>query len=162
MLASGPVAGVLAGWAFGGRLSRLGDLRLRWWLVLPVALVVRLVAGALGDLASSAYVLAFAGIAAVAIANVRVPGMPLIALGSTLNLLVVAANGGMPVDHAALAVAGAQLPNDRLHVPLTDRSLLAVLADRIPLALFRGVYSVGDVLLAAGGFWLPFATMRRR
>lgn len=162
MLASGPVVGVLAGWALGGRLSRLGDLRLRWWLVLPLAVALRLIAGTSGDLATAVYVLAFGGIAAVAVANARVPGMSLIALGSTLNLVVVAANGGMPVDQAALAAAGAQIPNDRLHLALSDRSVFAILADRIPLAPFRGVYSVGDVLLTVGGFWVPFATMRRR
>ncbi len=162
MLASGPVLGVIAGWALGGRISSLGGLRVRWWPLLALAVTLRLIASTTGERASIVYVAAFAGIAAVALANWRVAGMLPIAVGSTLNLAVVAANGGMPVDHAALATAGANMPSDRLHMPLTEASALAVLADRIPVALFRAVYSLGDVLIAAGGFLVPFVTMRRR
>jgi hypothetical protein len=68
----------------------------------------------------------------------------------------------MPVDPAAVAAAGARMPADRLHVELTERTALPLLADIIPLPLVRGVYSVGDVLLSAGGSWLPFVWMRRR
>lgn len=162
MLASGPVLGVLAGLALRGRLSRLAGLRIRWWPLLGLAVVLRLVAGGVGELAALLYVLAFGGIVAVALLNARTTGMALIAAGASLNLAVVAANGAMPVDPGALAAAGARMPEDLLHVPLTDASAAPLLADRIPLALFRGVYSVGDVLLAAGGFWIPFAVMRRR
>src|SRR6266542_4262864 len=129
MLASGPVLGVIAGWALGGRISSLGGLRVRWWPLLALAVTLRLIASTTGERASIVY---------------------------------VAANGGMPVDHAALATAGANMPSDRLHMPLTEASALAVLADRIPVALFRAVYSLGDVLIAAGGFLVPFVTMRRR
>ncbi|MBI2323902.1 MAG: DUF5317 family protein [Chloroflexi bacterium] len=162
MLASGPVLGIVAGLALRGSLTRLADLRIRWWPFLALAVGLRLVAGGAGDLAAALYVLAFAGIVAVAAANTVVPGMFLIVGGAALNLTVVAANGGMPVDTVALAAAGARMPGDALHVPLTDATALAMLADRIPVALFRSVYSVGDVLLTAGGFWVPFAWMRRR
>lgn len=162
MLASGPVVGVLAGWAFGGRLSRLSDLRVRLWGVLAMAVAIRLLAGVAGDFAPSLYVMAFVGIVVVALGNARLAGMPLLALGSLLNLLVVAANGGMPVDQGALTAAGAQMPSDRLHLPLTDGTVLSILADRIPLSPFRSVYSLGDVLLTVGGFWIPFAAMRRQ
>lgn len=162
MLASGPALGIVAGWALRGRWSRLAELRIRWWAVLALAVGLRLAAGSAGEAAAAVYVVAFAAIVAVAVVNARLAGMVLIAAGAALNLAVVAANGGMPVDPAAIGAAGAQLPSDALHVPLTDRSALSLLADRIPLGLFRSVYSVGDVLLTAGGFWIPFAAMRRR
>lgn len=162
MLASAVALGVAAGWLAGGRrLGRLGDLRIRWWPLLAGAVVVRAIAPVFGELSVVAYVLAFAGITAVALYDRRRPGMSLIAAGATMNGIVVAANGGMPVDLAAVAAAGATMHVDSLHHELTAGTRLPQLADVIPMAIFRNVYSVGDVLLALGGFWLPFAWMRR-
>lgn len=162
MLASGVALGVAAGWLSGGRIARLGVLRLAWWPLLALAIALRLTAPLTGDLAATAYIVAFGAIVVVALANRPLPGIPAIAAGAAVNLVVVAANGGMPVDAAALTAAGASMPSDRLHVELSTSTRLSFLADVVPLALFRSVYSVGDVLLAAGGFWLPFAWMRRR
>lgn len=162
MLASAIVAGVAAGWLTGGRnLGRLGDVRIRWWPLLALAVALRILAPVFGDLSAIAYVVAFASIAVAALADRRLPGMSLIAAGATLNCIVVAANGGMPVDQAAVVAAGAAMPNDRLHIELVAGTRFPQLADVLPLALFRSVYSVGDVLLAAGGFWLPFVRLRR-
>lgn len=163
MLASAIVLGVAAGWASGGRrFSRLGDLRIRWWPLLVGAVALRAAAPIFGDLSAAAYVLAFAGITAVALADRRLPGMSAIAAGATLNIVVVAANGAMPVDPAAVAAVGAQMHEDALHERLDGATRLPQLADVIPAPLFRSVYSIGDVLLALGGFWLPFAWLRRR
>lgn len=162
MLASGPVLGVVAGWALRGDIRRLARIRLDWAWLLVAALVIRVAAGAGGDLAATLYVLAFCGITLVAIRNRDLPGMPLIAFGAVLNLIVVAANAGMPVDASALAAAGARMPEDALHVEMGEATALAILADRIPMPVVRSVYSVGDVLLTAGGFWLPFAGMLRK
>lgn len=161
MLASGIALGVLAGLALGGRLGHLAELRIAWWPLLAVAVALRLAAPALGDLAAVGYVLAFTAIVAVAVVDRTLPGMTAIALGATANLVVVAANGGMPVDASALVAAGASMPSDRLHVPLDASTRLAALADFIPVPVVRGVYSPGDVLLAVGGFWLPFTWLRR-
>ncbi|HVR44035.1 MAG TPA: DUF5317 family protein [Thermoanaerobaculia bacterium] len=163
MLASAILAGVSAGWLTGGRdLRRLGDVRIRLWSLLALAVALRVLAPLFGELSAIAYVAAFASIAVVALVDRRLPGMSLIAAGATLNCIVVAANGGMPVDPAALAAAGVTMPNDRLHIELLPATRFPQLADVLPLALFRSVYSVGDVLLAAGGFWLPFVWLRRR
>lgn len=163
MLASAIALGVAAGWATGGRrLARLGDLRIRWWPVLVAAVVLRAGAPLLGDLSLFAYLLAFASITAAALANRALPGMSVIAAGATLNLIVVAANGGMPVDQAAVVAAGGRMPDDPLHTTLDSSTRLPQLADVIPAPIFRSVYSFGDVLLAIGGFWLPFAWLRRR
>jgi hypothetical protein len=163
MLASAVVLGVVAGWLAGGRrFDRLAHLRIKWWPLLAAAVVVRVIAPVFGELSVIAYVLAFGSITLVALADRRVPGMSLIAAGATLNAIVVAVNSGMPVDPAAVAAAGATMPSDRLHVELGSATRFPQLADVIPLALYRSVYSVGDVLLALGGFWVPFAWMRRR
>lgn len=161
MLISSLALGVAAGVAFGGRFSRLAQLEIAWWPVLVASVGVRMVAPAVGTFAAAFYLVAFAGVAAVAIANRSLPGMTLIAAGSALNLIVVAANGGMPVDPVAVAAAGATMPADRLHIALDLSTRIAVLADVIPVPIIRGVYSAGDLLLALGGFWLPFAWLRR-
>lgn len=162
MLASGPILGIAAGLAMRGSLARLADIRIRWWPVLAAAIAVRLFAGQIGAVAPLLYVLAFAGIVLVAALNRGTRGMVLVAAGAALNLLVVAINGGMPVDPAAVGVAGTRMPDDALHISMTERTALPLLADWIPLAVYRSVYSPGDLLLAAGGFWIPFAAMRAR
>ena len=162
MLASALALGVVSGWLAGGRdFQKLGQLRIRWWPLLAVVVVIRAVAPIFGELSAIAYVAAFTGITIVALADRRLPGMSVIAAGATLNAIVVAANGGMPVDMSAVAAAGATMPTDRLHIALNEATRLPQLADVISVALFRNVYSVGDVLLAVGGFWLPFAWLRR-
>ncbi len=121
----------------------------------PVALLV-------GPAAFPLYVSSIAGTAIVAGVNWRLPGVSLIAVGSVLNLLVVVGNGGMPVDSGALALAGANVPADALHTALTAQTMLPALADVVPVPLVRGVYSVGDLAIAVGGFLLPFRTLARR
>jgi hypothetical protein len=161
MLVSGLVLGIAAGLLAGGDLRRLALFELRWWPLLLVGLGLRVVAGFL-PLPWLAYVAAFAAVLAVALANAALPGMRLIATGAALNLSVVAANGAMPVDQRALDAAAASMPGDQLHVLLGPDARLALLADVIPVPILRAVYSVGDVFLAAGAFWLPFQWLRRR
>ena len=161
MLASAVVLGVAAGRAFGGHLARLGDLRLRWWPLLAVAVALRAAAPALGE-PLAAWVVAFGLIVAVALANRRLPGMWPIGVGALLNVIVVLANGAMPVDPAAAVSAGAEIRADGLHRAMRDGDALTALADLIPAPVIANVYSAGDVLLALGGFWVPFSWMRRR
>lgn len=161
MLVSSIVLGVGAGLAFGGRVQRLAHLQIGWWPILAVAVALRLAAPLFGTAALIVYLVAFVGVIFVALTNRALPGMYLIAGGSALNLVVVALNGAMPVDPVAIAAVGAAMPNDPLHVELGPNSVLPFLADVIPVPLVRGAYSAGDVLLAGGGFWLPFAWLRR-
>jgi hypothetical protein len=77
----------------------------------------------------------------------------LLAIGVALNVAVVAANGGMPVDSGALARVGRRdvdVTRGFLykHVPMTGDTRLAWLGDRIPVPVQRNVISVGDVLMA--------------
>ena len=77
----------------------------------------------------------------------------LLGIGVGLNVAVVAANGGMPVDSWALARVGRRdtdVTRDFLykHVPMTGDTRLSWLADRIPVPIQRNVISAGDVLMA--------------
>ncbi len=162
MLASAVALGLAAGLATGGRLSYLGELHIRWWPLLAVSVALRVAAGSAGELAAVVYVIAFAGIVAVAAADRSLAGAPLIAAGATLNLIVVALNGAMPISPEAVAAVGGAMPTDRLHSELVPGSRLPLLADVIPFPVVRTAYSVGDVLIAAGGAWLTFAGVRRR
>ncbi len=162
MLVSGAVLGLIAGLAIARSWRPLLGINLRWLPLLLVALIARAVAPLAGPGALLLYVFSLAGTSATAFANVRLPGVVLVAVGGALNLLPVLANGGMPVDAGALAIAGATMPNDLLHLPMTSATLFSPLADVIPLPPLRSVYSVGDFCIAVGGFLLPFVLLIRR
>ena len=90
-------------------------------------------------------------------ANGRLPGVPLIGLGLLLNVMVVMANGAMPVSISAAARAGLaradlHLGSDAVHEPAGRGTRLRRLGDVVPVALpWRPqVVSPGDVLVAAG------------
>jgi hypothetical protein len=90
-------------------------------------------------------------------ANVGLPGVPLVAAGLLLNVVVIVANGAMPVSTSAAARAGidagaVHLTDAPLREPVGDGTRLALLADRIPVPApgWAQVVSVGDVLAAAG------------
>jgi len=156
MLVSGVIAGVAAGVAFGGDWRRLAAFSLRLWPLLAIAAGLRILGLLIPVAPFAVYFGGLAGVAIVALANWRIPGAALIAVGTALNVLVVLANSGMPYDVAATLGVGAAIPGDALHVPLGPETQLRFLADIIPVAVVRGVYSVGDVLIAVGGFLIPF------
>ena len=162
MLVSGLVLGVAAGLAIGRDPRRLAAVSIRWLPLLLVALVARAVAPFAGPVAFPLYLVALAGTAVAAAANVRLPGAALIAVGGALNLAVVLLNGGMPVDPAAVAAAGGAMPTDRLHVAVGPQTLVGYLADVIPVAPLHAAYSAGDVAIALGGFLVPFVLLIRR
>lgn len=162
MLASSIALGTIAGIVFGGKWRGLRELRLEWLPLTIVALIVRIL-GLIFPLPLAVYLTAIVVIAAVALRNFRLPGAVLIGVGSMLNALVITLNGGMPVDAAAAAaVSAAPILNDRLHTTLDAGTQLPWLADILPLPIFRNVYSAGDVLIAAGGFWVPFGLLRAK
>jgi hypothetical protein len=162
MLASAVVFGLAAGLAIRRSWQPLLHANIRWLPLLIASLVARVVASFLGDAGYPLYLLALGGTTLAGVANFRLTGSILVAIGGCLNLLVVLLNHGMPVDPGALVVAGAQMPHDALHVVLGAHTLLAILADVIPVGVVRSVYSVGDVVIAIGGFLVPFAILSRR
>ncbi len=179
LLILGAVAvGVALGLVFGGTLRNLGQIHLRWWPLAFVGLILQVIpvpsrpgrvdhwigVGLL--MASFVVLLVFVG------ANVRRPGVPLIAVGFALNLLVIAVNGGMPVGESALRAAAGDQYRQTLrhltegggakhHLERPDDVLLP-LADVIPLGPpLRSVLSVGDTLWLLGGAWVVAAATRR-
>jgi uncharacterized protein DUF5317 len=146
----------------GGRLGALADLQLRrgWAIFAALGLAVAGVgAPGLPDWARSGLLLAAYPVGAVfLLANRRVPGMPLAGAGAALNLLVIAANGGvMPASPAALARAG--LPADAPgfeNSGVVEDPRLAFLGDvfAIPAGWpLSNVFSVGDLLIGLGLAW---------
>jgi MFS family permease len=156
MLVSGVIAGIAAGIAFGGDWRRLATFTLRWWPVLVVASALRLWTFFFPNADFLIYVTGLFGIGLAAALNSRLPGAALIALGTFSNVLVVVLNTGMPYDAETVLAVGATIPTDSLHVALTGATRLPFLADTIPFGLGQAVYSIGDLLIAFGGFLIPF------
>jgi len=165
--------GIGAGLLLGGRLNGLERLRLRW---IPLAIIglgiqVVLFLGPVGvaierlpGLGQAIYVGSTAVVLAFVLANLRVPGLALVALGAGANLAAIVANGGlMPTTPAALATAGLSpstsnsnssvVANPAL-TPLTDIFALPAV---VPLA---NVFSIGDVLIGLGVVITIAAAMR--
>ncbi|HEY8339990.1 MAG TPA: DUF5317 family protein [Egibacteraceae bacterium] len=146
----------------GGRLSALGEIRLRGLGVLVAALALQLlILEVLPDtlpllVARGLHLLSYGLAAVFVVVNRRLPGLWVIALGGALNLLVISVNGGiMPAAPAALAAAGLP-PSHEVFANSTAlvAPRLAWLGDvfAIPQPLpFANVLSVGDVLLCLGG-----------
>ena len=165
------VLGLIAGKLLGGRLSGLGEIRIRAKWLAFVAIAIQLVAFPLDFLpwatpsgvASALWLGSYVLLVAMLIANVRLPGTQLIAAGLVSNVVAIVANGGlMPVRASALQAAGTeygvhnnsiQLAEPRL-APLIDRWAAP---DWLPLA---NVYSVGDVLIGVGLFVVIVVAMR--
>lgn len=159
----------------GGKLSRLGELDLRKFWLVPLALFIQ--SGVywaavreigLGpswvspvlDTGSYFLLLVFT------FRNRSLPGMRWISLGILLNTLVIGLNGGvMPVDPSFLSEASrnALREGQGTHGLMTMSTHLSFLADRFYMdipGLQKQVFSVGDVLLDIGIFLLIFKTMK--
>ena len=161
MLLSGVVAGLALGIAMGRDWRRIERLQINWLPIIVLALIAR----AAAPFVPFALALDVSGIALTtlfAATNWRLPGAPLVALGSLLNLVVVVANGAMPVDVELLEAAGGRFRADALHEPISSGSMIPLLADIIVVPFVRAAYSIGDVLIATGGFLLTFVTLTRR
>ena len=160
MLASGVAIGIAAGIAFGGDWRRLATFTLRWWPLLVIASALRLWTFFVPSADLAVYLAGLIGIGIVSAVNWRVAGAALIAIGTFSNVLVVLANAGMPYDPSTATAVGAPAPTDALHVLLNEDTRLPFLSDIIPFGLGRAVYSVGDLLIAFGGFLIPFVWLQ--
>ena len=84
--------GIVAGYLLGGRLERLGDLRLRWvplallGLLIQIVLFTDALGDPFGDAAPAIYVASNLLVFAAVLRNVQVPGMALAAVGAGCNL----------------------------------------------------------------------------
>ena len=164
---------VLVGLLAGGSLSHWCTVRVRWWPVVAICMLVQVALfspwleqqPAVIACGSWLYVISLAGVLAVLLANARAgrgafSPLALAALGVALNCLVILANGGhMPRSVEAAASVGqasaSQPVRDRLVnvQPMTNDTQLVWLGDSLPQPRWlpmANVISVGDLLLAAG------------
>lgn len=174
LLLDGIVLGIVAGLLAGGSLARFGRVRLKGELaILPLLafqLIVPRIATAMGfsqGVALGVWVVAMCGLVALALWNRHWVGLVIAALGIALNIVVIVANGGMPVSLDAIASLDASLvPKfDLVHTPLTAETRFPGLADVIAVPgprWHRGVVSPGDVLLSLGAGFFVFSAMRRK
>lgn len=158
------VVAVALSYVRGGRLTRIGDAAIRW----PWAVVVGLGLQVVLDLAAQRYAIdatwTWVGslasqlvVVGFVVANLRWPGMAAIGTGLALNAVVIAANGAMPVDPAAIRALGfdgpVALPPGRYTV-VDGGTRLPWLGDVFPVPWLRSIVSPGDLILALG--LLPF------
>lgn len=157
--------GLVAGYAAGGRLRRLENVRLSYGVLAFAALAVMVVESLadLGDPLDRVLIaLGYALAAAFLVVNLRrLRGVlriavAILALGWVLNATVMTANGGMPLSLSAYASSGqieAPTPGEGgfFKIVIADReTALRPLGDVIPLAFYRQVVSAGDLVLLAG------------
>jgi Family of unknown function (DUF5317) len=181
LIAAPLLAGVLAGYALGGRLSWLARNRIRavWlpWLAGGLQFVQFEWESARSAVESRVHVSLlvpiFGLVGAWVLVNLprralalRIAGA-VILLGGAMNAAAILANGRMP--YAESAVRAAQLSTDQReramrspkHVAADEHARLRWLGDVIPVAPIGNVVSAGDIVLLAGATALIAAGMRR-
>jgi hypothetical protein len=168
------VAGLGAGYALGGRLRNLENLKLRMsWLVILALTIQFVIFSPLGEPFGEAgvivlHLVSYALLIAFAIVNWRDIGLRVAGLGITLNAIVIAANGGfMPASRTALEFAGFAVSTEPHNnsVLADDGVRLLFLGDimSVPhwVPLIANVFSVGDLLITVGVATMLAAAMRR-
>jgi hypothetical protein len=161
----------------GGRLVNLGEIELRAWWLLFLALALQVGTFFLSEdvdwewVGVAMVLVSFALLMVLVVLNRSKPGMWLAGLGVLMNFLVISVNGGMPVLAGAAEVASGftlsqpDLTGSFKHILLDDNSRLTFFADVIPLRLFGvgDVISLGDIFLAMGlGVFLEHELRRPR
>lgn len=163
-------AGILAGLALGGRVQGLSTLqfRLAWVFLLGLAVQVVLfsdfVTARIGEAGVPFYVLSTVAVDVAVLANVRIPGMPIVVAGAASNLAAIVANGGyMPASVSAMASLGGTLDAGYSNSSLVANPALPWLTDIFslpPWLPFANVFSIGDVLIASGVMVVIASAMR--
>ena len=162
------VVAAAVGLLFGGSLRALGELSFRWWGLALIGLAVQFIPTDSRGWAVALLIASYALLTVFVVANIRMPGMPLIAVGFVLNIVAVGANGGMPVsDHALHMAYGGGYAEQRKelvggggakHHLQSEDDVLVFLTDVVPVpAPIRIVLSVGDLLSLAGAAWVVAA-----
>lgn len=171
MTAVALVVGVVVGVACGGRLRYLTTRRVTaWWLLVPGVAVPLLIDHwdfrswtGVGLVGADLCLLGFA------FANRTLAGMGVVAVGLICNVLVIGVNGSMPVQaeaviraHLATPATISSLSYGHRHHAERPGDRLTVLDDRIPVPLFRQVFSPGDLIEAIGVAAVAANALQRR
>jgi hypothetical protein len=144
----------------GGSLSALGQVSLRYTpaifgaLALQIA-IIAVVPGGSPWLHRVVYIGSYALAAVFVVANRRLAGMRVLALGATLNVIAILANNGvMPASRSALRTAGMRTGSTHfLNSAGVAHAHLLFLGDIFPVphvVPLANVYSIGDVCIAIG------------
>lgn len=156
-----------------GEARHLAHLRIRGVRLLIVAVWLQLAPPFFAPEASGLHIAGWVAslvlVALCLLGNANLAGVPLIATGLLSNVLVIMANGAMPVSTAEAARIGVpakrlNLEADPLREPMTASTNFAMLGDVVPVALpwQPQVVSPGDVLVASGVALMLIAGPRRR
>ncbi len=175
IFALGGLAAVGMGWARGGRVGGIAELKFRAGVPLYAALLIQLGVGfVVPSLRFPAIALSYALVALWLGVNARRQrrpvgwGIGVLALGWLMNVLPILLNQGMPVSGHALERVGAPATlsvsegHFFKHVPAGSDTALAVLGDVIPVPALRSVISVGDIAMVLGLVLLVVAAMGTR
>ncbi len=165
------VIGLAVGFLVGGRPAGLSQLQFRWPAVMLAGLLVQVilfsdqVSAWIGDAGPPIYVASTAAVVLAVLANRRITGMPVVALGAACNFAAIVANGGyMPAARSALQGVGKGDSTVYSNSVVTPDPALAPLTDIFALPTwlpFANVFSVGDVLIGVGVAIVIVAAMRR-
>jgi len=157
----------------GGSLESLAATKVKWLWLVWVALVVQVGF----RIFEPSWLTDTWGITVLVVTNLAIilflvlnrsqPGMVLAAAGLLMNLLVIVANGAMPVsdyvfevmdvDESALDSPGFK------HERMTGDTVVPWVGDVVPIAPLREVWSIGDFVLAAGiGYFVWRRTLASR
>ena len=171
--------GVLAGYLSGGRLSGLGQLRLRWLPLVSAALVIQLLIFPLfadtpilpfGQ--APLHILSYILLAVWIAVNARIIPVAMLGVGAICNFSALIANGGlMPASATALQNAGLmnaaeRLMNDGVYANLilmSSSTRLNFLGDILYLPKWiplSSAFSIGDLLILVALIWLIVKGMR--
>jgi hypothetical protein len=152
----------------GGSLKRLAQIRVRWVWLGPVAVLVQTVLvtiapGGSHQLHALIHIGTYVLVGAFLWANRRLPGVPVISVGTFLNGLAITVNGGvMPASARAEKLAGLALGKGFHNSAVLAHPHLLWFGDIIPVPWpLPNVLSVGDCIIYAGLLVLLHRVCRR-
>jgi len=168
---------LLIGWISGGKFWRLADAKIRhvWLIFVPLGLYLVSWAPPLVKLPwflGACAIIGKGALIAVAVFNLRLPGVKLILAGLLVNVVALSVNGGMmPASAEALTAVFGQGYVDQarhaVHVrsAIMDAStelgfLCDIVAAKRPFVLVPAVYSIGDLVMSVGIFIAIIGIMR--
>ena len=146
------VVAVAAGFLAGGGLRPFERVRMHWWGLALAGLALQAIPVA-SRFGGAVLVASYVALLVFVAVNRRAPGAVLLFVGLGLNLAVIGANGGMPVDPVAVQTLSptGSVTNDGKHHEMRPDERLAGLGDVIPLPPpIKSVVSPGDLVLYAG------------
>lgn len=152
--------GVALGIARGGRIDAVRSARPQWWALLVIGFALQAFAENVDITgATSLSVIGMFLLITGLVANAQIRGSLITAFGVTLNLIVLALNGAVPIRFEALSAAGIiDDATERSQVTSVGHLLeletadttLASLGDTIPAGFANSVLSIGDLVTFAG------------